>query len=363
MPKPQILFCNALPVGLDDAIMYIPEGSHQIECMVNGRPKKITVNMPAEKGSAVAAAMQTLLDKKLTNNVRPVFDFDHANSGPASALPQRFFYEQGRGLMVECEWTGAGRKARKNKDYSYFSPTFLRDEESGEPVGLPDRGPLGALVNDPAFRDIQRVAAANVQQKAEPNPNPKPTNTNTMKSLVTAGILTEAEAAQSDASTVAASRVKVLQTEAAKVEAANITIANLTKERDALLGKVEAANTATAKATVATAVQAGRILPKDEASQKYWEGQLVAAKNEDELKVVTAALEAIPAKNKDITNQVITEAGGTNQTTGGASDLVTAARKLVTAGEFPNEDAATQHLCSQDPKLYDSYLAGLATSE
>jgi hypothetical protein len=40
-----------------------------------------------------------------------------------------------------------------DKDFSYFSPTFLLDDD-GTPAGLPGRGPLGALVDEPAFGDV-----------------------------------------------------------------------------------------------------------------------------------------------------------------------------------------------------------------
>ena len=287
MAKPQILFCNSLPADLSDAIMYIPEGSSVIECLVNSKPKKITVNLPAEKGEAIAAGMQASLESRLEGNVRPSFDFDHKGSGPASALPQKFYYEKGRGLMVECEWTGAGKKARKNKDYSYFSPTFLRDEDSGEPVGLPNRGPLGALVNDPAFRDIERVAAS----QAEPNQQTQPVK---MQELITAGLLTEDEAKKDNAATVAAERVSTLK-------AGDANLVKVTAERDGFKAKLETVNAANADSKVAEAVTAGRIPAKDTETQAYWKGQIIEAGDS-----AISALNAIPVQ--DIEKKVV-EAG------------------------------------------------------
>jgi phage I-like protein len=283
MPNSQIIFANALPDDLGSAIMYIPEGSSVIECLVNSKPKKITVNMPAEKGEAIAAGMQAELDQKLADNVRPVFDFDHKGDGPASALPKKFYYQKGRGLMVECEWTGAGKKARRNKDYSYFSPTFLRDEESGEPVGLPNRGPLGALVNDPAFRQIERVAAAKADLK-------QPNKTKKMTELVTAGLLSKEESEKDNAMTVAAGRVA----------ASAKSIDDLTTERDALKVKVATIEAASAKELVTAAVADGRILSKDTETQEFWTKQIVEAGDS-----AKAALSAITPANSGITEPVV----------------------------------------------------------
>jgi phage I-like protein len=55
--------------------------------------------------------------------------------------------------------TGAGKAAIEGKDFSYLSPSFLIDD-NGIPSGLPERGPLAALVNEPAFREIPRIAAS-----------------------------------------------------------------------------------------------------------------------------------------------------------------------------------------------------------
>lgn len=345
---PQIIFANRLPDSLSDAIMYIPVGKHEIECSVNGKPGKIVSNVPPEKGEQIAAALQADLDRRLKANVRPVFDFDHKNDGPASGLPQRFFYEKGVGIMVEAEWTGAGRKAREDKDYSYFSPTYFRSDKTGEPVGLPERGPLGALVNDPAFREIQRVAAA----QAEPEPNP--TNTNTMNSLVTAGILTEAEAALPNAETIAASRVTTLQTESAKVEAAEKKVTVLTKERDDLKKEMDEVKASQAHDTIKQAIKAGRILAKDEETQAYWKNQLIASPVE-----AKKALDAIKPANGDLTDAVIVDAGGSNQSATGEHKLVTAARQMVEAGTCKDEDEAIAEVAQRSPELYADYCQSL----
>lgn len=108
--------------GEPNAIVYIPEGIHTIRPTVDGKAKTITVKMKPEEGERIAASFQSQLEKIQAGNVRPFMDFDH-QEGPASGLPKRFFYEKGKGLMLEVEWTGRGRQAIEGKDYSYFSPT------------------------------------------------------------------------------------------------------------------------------------------------------------------------------------------------------------------------------------------------
>jgi phage I-like protein len=64
--------------------------------------------------------------------------------------------------MLELLWTHSGKQSVEGRDYSYFSPTFQIDPD-GSPSGLPDNGAIGALVNNPAFRDMQRIAASHAR--------------------------------------------------------------------------------------------------------------------------------------------------------------------------------------------------------
>lgn len=140
-------------------IVYIPEGVHTITPTVDGKPKTITVSLPAHRGSEIAAKLNSELERRQSENVRPIIDFDHRHSGPAAGIPKSFSYESGVGLILEVDWSQAGRSAVEGRDYSYFSPEFLLGTD-GTPEGIPSRGPVGALVNSPAFRSIPRIAAA-----------------------------------------------------------------------------------------------------------------------------------------------------------------------------------------------------------
>jgi len=304
MNRSSVVFANNLPdiKPQDKAlarVMYIPEGDHQIDCMVDKKPASITVSVPPEKGEEIAARLQARLDELLKSNVRPVFDFDHKGEGPASALPKKFLYVPGQGIMVDAEWTGAGRKAIENKDYSYFSPTFLRDAETGEPVDLPSSGPLGALVNDPAFREISRIAAKKEAVQTTT------TQKSMIKSLVKAGLLTEDEAKKDNAEEIAVEKLETMQGEAEKAKTAEETIKEQAKQIEELKKQLAALKEAEAEKEVEDAVTAGRIAPKDEETKKFWKEQIITAGQS-----AVHALKSIKPATDEIDKKIIT-AGNT----------------------------------------------------
>jgi len=271
------------------SIVYVPEGVHTITPLVDGVAKQVTVNMTPEQGEAIAAGMQASLEQRLAANVRPFFDFDHNDTGPAAALPKRFYYEEGKGLMAEVEWTGSGKKAVDAKDYSYFSPTFLLSDD-GLPSGLPQTGPIGALVNEPAFRDIPRIAAIHAEN------NNKQT-TNNMSELVSCGILSDAEG---DSVELAAKRVEALKAKAEKVEALEASLDELNQELEAAKAEILASKQASAKSAVDNAVSEGRIAAKDEAVQSFWTEQII-----EKGEVAISALNAIAPIGGDVTEKQV----------------------------------------------------------
>ena len=265
-------------------IVYIPEGVHNITPSVDGVAKNVTVNMTAENGQGIAEIMQASLTERLEQNVRPYFDFDHNDTGPAAALPKRFYYEEGKGLMMELEWTGSGKQAIDARDYSYFSPTFHLGDD-GVPVGLPSTGPAGSLVNEPAFRNIPRIAAAFADQ---PNKTTIP-----MSELITCGLLTEAEGGSVE---LATKRVEALKVEAAKVEALQSSLDETTEKLEAAEAKLQESKEASAASVIEAAIADGRIAAKDDVTQDFWKQQVVA--NGDS---AIAALNAVPKMGGDIT--------------------------------------------------------------
>ena len=263
------------------SIVFMPEGKHSITASVDGRAKTVDV----EVDSRVLASFQEDLEKRKESNVRPFAGFDH-KTGAASFIPLEFRYEDGVGLVLDIEWTKAGREAVEGKDYSYFSPSFLMKD--GIPLGLPKRGEVGSLVNDPAFEDIPRIAASNNQPQSE------------MENLVELGLCSpdtkEEEAMVEAKSHLDALKVALEEAKAQvaamsedKVEAdqssdeADEELATLQAQKKELEEQNEALKQQmsdnaekTAEAAIAEAVSAGRIAPKDEAAKDFWKKAISA---------------------------------------------------------------------------------------
>lgn len=294
-----ILVSASLAVALGDdipgEIVYLPEGRHNIYPTVNGKPKEITVEVSPDKGVQIAAALQRDLDQRNAGNVRGWFDFEHKR-GAASAIPKGFRYETGRGVIAAVEWTGAGRAAIAGKDFSYFSPEFLMDDD-GTPAALPDRGPLGALVNEPAFREIPRIAAGD----AATDPNDPIQPSQPMKLILASlGI----DPAHTDAENSGVKVVEKLKSDLANVQASladkDKDVAKLKTRAEAAEAEVEKARKLRAESLVKAAVADGRILAKDEEKQTKFRDRIAAgdAFAED-------ILAGLPKINADLDKSVI----------------------------------------------------------
>jgi hypothetical protein len=269
------------------SIVFLPEGTHTITASVAGKPKTLTVTVD----DRVLAGFAEDLTKRMESNVRPFAGFDH-KPGAASFIPQAFRYEPGVGLMLDVEWTSAGRAAIEGRDYSYFSPTFLVSKD-GIPTGLPSRGEVGSLVNDPAFEEIPRIAASNQSTETD------------MESLVELGLV-EASCAPDQALETAKAALASLREAAAQVEtveAANVAkksaedeledmkkrYVELESANKALMDELAAKASFAADAAIEEAVKAGRIAPQDEATKAFWRASITS--NPEAVK----ALNAIPA--------------------------------------------------------------------
>ena len=276
------------------SIVFMPEGEHTITASVDGKPQTITVTVDAR----VLASFTEDLGKRKESNIRPFGGFDH-EKGAASFIPLEFRYEDGVGLMLDVEWTKAGREAIEGRDYSYFSPSFL--VRNGIPFGLPKRGEVGSLVNDPAFEDIPRIAASNSQNYSDMEHLAKlgliSSDTNEDEALVVAQSnldeLREKAAKADELSTVEAQEEmevekktekkteeeteKVTEEVAPEEELADLKIAyaKLKEEYNAALEKLNASSEAAAAAAVEDAVAAGRIAPQDEAAKAFWKQSII----------------------------------------------------------------------------------------
>ena len=94
-------FRTPLPIdGAPTSIVYIPEGISDITPFVDGKAKRITIDLPASKGVAIAAKLQMDLEKRQGENVRPWVDFEH-KAGKSAGNPSNFSYVPGEGIVIE----------------------------------------------------------------------------------------------------------------------------------------------------------------------------------------------------------------------------------------------------------------------
>ena len=227
------LYCAAPQGDQAKPFVYLPAGVHTIDATQDGAPKTVTVSVD----ETCLPALQAALDRRLNGTVRPHIDFDHKGAGPAAGHPARFEWQDGVGVVCAGDWTGAGRTALRDRDYSYFSPTFSVDK-TGRPDGLPKTGAIGSLVNEPAFREIGKLAAKHN------------TNTNTMDltKLIAAGILAADATPETAPALICAAFNELTETQTNTADA-------LTK----LQGVVEAANKKAADETIERLVKAGHV--------------------------------------------------------------------------------------------------------
>lgn len=337
-------FTSAVTKDAPGELVYIPLGSSKISATVSGKPGEITVNVPTEKGAAIAATLQAALTKRLESTVRPRLAFDHSRTGPASGHPESFSFDPSRGIILAANWSTSGRSAIEGGDYGYFSPTFLIDE-AGCPCGLPDKGEIGSLVDEPAFRAIGLIAASDSTTENTPE--------NTMSKLIFAAL--SISAAAENAENEAVSKIENLK----KGDSSKATrIADLEAQLAKLKGKVEASDAAAATARkdraetlVAAAVNDGRILAKDEDKQTKFRDKIEAGDTFAE-----EILSQLPRLNQGLDKPIIL---GTDGKPVQASDFEGKAKALVAAGDATSLDEAFGIVAASDPASYSGYLATL----
>lgn len=307
------------------AILWAPRGEHTIKCSLNGQPGTCVVRVTPD----CVERLNADLEAKLAGNVKPVGLYDH-EMGPASYKPARFVWDEEKGVVLELEgWTEQGKKDVEGGNYGYHSPRFRRDKGTGEIKGLiPDVIEIGSLVNDPAFDEIERIAASrtegsvahfdDVEDHDKPGDNgdlekPKEgleqqdNNTTNrdmdITKLVALGILTEDEAKAENAEAIALERIKALQDKGKassdELEASKKELAKCQEEIAASRKQVKER----AAQDVADAIAAGKIAPKDEATKAFWERALtedyVAASKQLNALVKNPAFDDVEAGKPD----------------------------------------------------------------
>lgn len=283
------------------ALLWAPKGEHEIFCSVNGQPGSRVVKVTPE----CVERLNADLEKKLAGNVKPVGLYDH-QPGPAAYRPKRFLWDEDKGVVLELEgWTQKGRQDVEGGNYGYHSPKFRRDAATGEILGLiPDVAEVGSLVNDPAFDEIERIAASRGRGAREENANnsvnnseniahfqavesdagrgddvedqrpegPDSTQNKNMdiNKLKECGLLTADEAAADNAEAVALERIISLMERAKEaadeLEAGKQELETYRKQAEEARQREEER----AASDVEEAVAAGKIAPRDEAGKAFW---------------------------------------------------------------------------------------------
>jgi Mu-like prophage I protein len=265
-------------------IIYFPKGDWRIRPVVNGKAKEVSVKVD----QSVASVLQADLNRRLKDTVRPYAAFDH-KPGAASFLPKQFKWDDSKGVVLEVDWTQAGKDAVAGRNYSYFSPTFLLSDK-GQVAGLPTSGEIGSLTNNPAFREIQKIAASADDDEGEESKMVKLTD-----KLVELEVITAEQAADADEEFLVRA-VTGLHEALATVQAAN---ARLVSENTALAAKAIEVQKAEATTIVQAAIAEGRIPAKNQDAIDFWMGQLIA-NPEQAKKAMAATLQANPLLQKVI---------------------------------------------------------------
>src|SRR5215469_9117291 len=298
-------------------IVYMPKGEWTITPRVDGQPKEVVVTVD----ETTAATLQNDFERRLAAPVRPTGGFDH-KPGKASFIPKGFLWDESKGVILNVDWTRAGKEAIEGRDYSYFSPTFLLNKD--RVAGLTTRGEIGSLTNNPAFEQIERIAASATDPDDEPDPDDY-LMTKLSDKLTEFKLITAEQASDPEAVVQA---VMAIHTELAGARAANAALRN---ENGLLKAEAERIKTREADQVIEAAIADGRIPGKDAKLISYWKNQLIV--DPVTVKEVLASLPANAALKPLIDVKVGDSKAGISRQMG---DLVERQKRAV------NEIAASQ---------------------
>lgn len=207
LPELLVSASNTLAGGptAPEMVMFMPAGKHTITAEYKGKPETLEVTVAEADATTLQASFNEIL---AAGGPEPSIGFDH-KPGPAAFWPKGFKWQAGDkpGIYVMAEWTPGGvaavtAAAGQRANYRFFSPTFCFDK--GRITGLPKRGEIGSLVNNPAFRQIAAVAASDQSQPS-----------NAMTEAEIAALKAELEASKTASAAAAAEVKKMKETVAA----------------------------------------------------------------------------------------------------------------------------------------------------
>jgi Mu-like prophage I protein len=164
------LFSKTLvPNALPTEVQFMPPGLQDIVPFVDGEPFPMTIKVDQELADKLNTQLQVMRQKasKVEGDV-PFIDFNHEDAEASGEVLELFWggpEMTNGGIRMKINWTDAGKAAIKGKMYRRFSPAWLIDKDTSEPLGI---GPnLGGLVNRAAFQKIQPIVAKSGLEKLE----------------------------------------------------------------------------------------------------------------------------------------------------------------------------------------------------
>ncbi len=173
---------NLIPIAGGEPpewIMYMPAGVNPITASYqDGQSAVLNVRVDRD----TASTLNAVLAGHLAGTQKPYFDFSHNRLGKASAWPQEMAWRESPapGVYARVKWSGSGAEAIRAGDFRSFSPNFfVGDGDPATVTGAPLY--MGSLVNDPAFRRMAPLFAANAALIPEGLIGGQPTKENTME--------------------------------------------------------------------------------------------------------------------------------------------------------------------------------------
>jgi hypothetical protein len=159
--RTDLLNSVTIPDKLPSAIQWMPPGVHKICPYIGGEPKPITIAVNKELADQLDAELQKMRrDAANHQGDVPYLDFNHDDaeaSAEVLSLEWRGDDISTGGIWANVKWTAAGKAALGGGNYRRFSPQWLTDADTNEPVGIGVN--LGGLVNRAAFKNIRPVMA------------------------------------------------------------------------------------------------------------------------------------------------------------------------------------------------------------
>lgn len=255
---------NVAEWPLPSSLEWMPSGQHVVNAALDGKPAEIKCECTEADAQRLNSQLQEQLSLAADGKAsRPFIDFDHEGK-EAAAIPVEFFWQDG--IRLKVEWTAEGSEALRGRVYSYFSPEFILGDD-GHPSELPEVGPIGALVNTPAFQDIERLAAARSKPEGKASNHKETSMEKLMAALAEAKLIPSAKLDDETATaSIKANLAKCAEDQKAQVDEKDKMIAELTAKVSALEATAAEAAKAAANAMVDEAVKCGRI--KDDATLK-----------------------------------------------------------------------------------------------